>query len=102
MTYLCNTRAPNSPLYPTDPLLRQHVEAGLYLDANHIFGSFGPLLRTIILEQRKPPENLLEFADANMTRLECVLSEPENKFVAGDFFSLGVSHCVHYTLIEMH
>lgn len=51
----------------------------------------GPLLRIIILERIKPPENLLEFADANLCRLESVLSVPENKFVAGENFSLGVS-----------
>ena len=90
MAYLCNKYAPNSPLYPTDPLKRQQVEAGLYLDANHIFGSYGALLRIIILERKKPPENLLDFADYNQAKLECVLSEPENKFVAGEHFSLGV------------
>ena len=91
MTYLCNKYSPNNPLYPIDPLKRQRVDAGLYLDANHIFGSFGPLLRIIILERRKPPENLLDFADYNFARLESVLSERENKFVAGENFSLAVS-----------
>lgn len=97
MTYLTSKYAPNSSLYPTDLLARQKVDAGLFLDANHILSSFGPLMFTITSEMRKPDQLLIDFVNFNFNKLENVLSE--NKFIAGDQFTLGVSFVAIYLVL---
>lgn len=54
MTYLINKYDPCNPLYPTDPLKRQRIDASLFFDSSHLFASGQALMQIVIAEQKMP------------------------------------------------
>lgn len=86
MTYLVNKYAPNSPLYPSDPVLRAQVDQYLYFDLEKLAMTSGAYIKPLFFQTLLKPE-CLEDVKKSLELLDSFLTD--KKFLVNDQLTLA-------------
>lgn len=100
-TFLCNSKFPATPLYPTDPVCRALVDQRLYFDATFLHQRLRAITRPIIYEgvtciseqKMKDIHEAFGYLDKFLER---------SKFVAGDHLTVADLHILAMVATANH
>lgn len=87
LTYLINKYAPDSPLYPRDPVEQANVNVALYWDATALYATHSKLWVRKIRGGTEPSEDDLKLLHEKLDLLVKLIGN--KKFIASDQVSLA-------------